>query len=164
VNFDDAWYSQALGYDVEYLGIGADDIEEYAICEHFADTADFLLRCRVENRKVFVHCIMGVNRSVACAIAFLCSGLGMKLRDAVDLASTRRGHVLSNKSFLRQLIDAWAEAEAATEQEELSAAFDKGSDAEPRRTLSFDQNAICRRDAAIRERAHGLACKPILIY
>lgn len=103
-NFDETWYSTILSRDIEYLGIAAADAPGYAMDAHFPDTSAFLARCRMEGRKVLVHCIQGVNRSSAALVAFLCEHLVMPLDDAVVLASTRRGLILSNDSFLAQLV------------------------------------------------------------
>lgn len=113
VSFDEVWYSRALGCEVTYLGIDATDVEGYDMRDHFADAAEFLNCCREEGRKVFVHCVMGVNRSVTCVVAFLCQCLGMPLREAVDIVSQNRGFVLSNASFMQQLIDEFG-SESAT--------------------------------------------------
>lgn len=105
--FDSEWYTNMLGRDTSFLGIAADDEDGYNIERHFAEARAFLGRCRREGRKVLVHCIMGINRSSAALVAFLCGDLGMSLEEAVDLISKHRGHVLSNNSFLKQLISAY---------------------------------------------------------
>jgi len=105
--FDGEWYSGMLGRDTAFLGIAADDVEGYGMERHFGEIGEFLQRCRAEGRKVLAHCIMGVNRSSVAIAAFLCGQMGMPLEDAVDLISQGRGSVLSNSSFLRQLISAY---------------------------------------------------------
>jgi len=158
--FDDTWYSHALGYDVEYMGVGAEDIDGYAIQDHFADTVDFLVRCRDGRRKVFVHCMMGVNRSVACAVAFLCSnlGVGMSLWDAIDLVSKRRGFVLSNISFLQQLTLHFATDE--TEPVEQVGEEYGCKDLSQQRFKSVEQISLCRQQPP-RDRSQTVACTPV---
>jgi len=111
--FDGGWYSGMLDCDVEYHGIAADDEFGYAMDMHYEEAIGFLKQCREEKRKVLVHCIMGVNRSTASLVAFLCGGMEMKFSDAVELVSERRGYVLSNRSFLGQLIAKYATEESS---------------------------------------------------
>lgn len=103
--FDSEWYSDMLGVDVAYCAISAEDKDGYAIDQHFDEMLDFLRKCQSERRKVLVHCVMGINRSATALVAYLCQELGMSLGQAVDLASKRRGHILSNVSFLRCLVE-----------------------------------------------------------
>lgn len=103
-NFDADWYSAGLGYDVTFLGVAARDEDGYPLDTHYAEMSAFLQRCRADGRKVLVHCIMGINRSAAAVVAFLCLGLGKPLEDAIDLVARRRGPVLSNVTFLGQLV------------------------------------------------------------
>jgi len=114
--FDGEWYSRVLGRETAYLGVSADDEPGYPIAGHFAELVAFLLRCRAERRKVLVHCVMGINRSVAAVVAFLSGGLGMDLAQAITLASRSRGHVLSNRSFLAQLAKAYGPGELRDEE------------------------------------------------
>merc|ERR1719195_2340256 len=93
-----------LGYGTAYLAIPADDNESYLIDQHLPEIVNFLHSCRQERRQVLVHCIMGVNRSSAALAAFLCEGLGVDLEESIITISRRRGHILSNRSFLDQLV------------------------------------------------------------
>jgi len=102
--FDGQWYSDMLDCDTSFCGIAAEDKSEYAMDQHFHDAVEFLGSCREEGRRVLVHCIMGINRSSTALIAFLCQDLGMTLPDAVALCSKHRGYILSNHSFLDQLV------------------------------------------------------------
>jgi len=103
-SFDDEWYSDMLGYGTAYLAIPADDNDSYLIDQHLPEIVTFLHACRQERRQVLVHCIMGVNRSSAALAAFLCEGLGVDLEESIITISRRRGHILSNRSFLDQLV------------------------------------------------------------
>lgn len=114
VSFNGDWYTEALGYDVLFHGYAAEDAADYPIKVHFEESGEFLRQCRFEGRKVLVHCIMGINRSAAVLVAFLCRDLGMDLEEAVEIVSKHRGHVLSNRTFLAQLVEHFG-AEAETE-------------------------------------------------
>jgi len=105
--FDGEWYSQMLSRDVMYLGLDAEDAEDYDITKHFLESIEFLDRCRKDRRKVLVHCVMGINRSSALLVAYLCDpdiGRGMHLQEALALVAGLRGPILSNKTFLRDLL------------------------------------------------------------
>eukprot|EP00928_Gymnodinium_smaydae_P097369 TRINITY_DN880_c0_g9_i1.p1 TRINITY_DN880_c0_g9~~TRINITY_DN880_c0_g9_i1.p1 ORF type:complete len:438 (+),score=67.11 TRINITY_DN880_c0_g9_i1:143-1456(+) len=110
--FDGRWYSEVLAKEVAYLGIAARDADGYPMSTHFAEVITFLEGCRRAGRRVLVHCVMGINRSAAAVVAFLCTSQGeagrLQLLEAIDLVSRRRGHVLSNSSFVHQLIDTYA--------------------------------------------------------
>ena len=53
---------------------------------------------------VLIHCWGGVNRSAAVAIAFLTVHRGVPLFAAVDHAMAKRGTILTNQSFRKQLV------------------------------------------------------------
>lgn len=103
-NFDADWYSDVLEWDVYYFGLSARDQDGYKMNDHFPKIIDFLSQCRRDGLKVLVHCVMGINRSAAAVAAFLAGGMGMPLKASLELLAERRGCVLSNKSFLDQLI------------------------------------------------------------
>jgi len=103
-SFDHEWYSDTLGYSTAYLAISAEDNGSYLMDRHFPEIVTFLMSCRQERRRVLVHCVMGVNRSSAALAAFLCEGLGVDLEESIVSISRRRGHILSNRSFLDQLV------------------------------------------------------------
>jgi len=111
VEFDQLWYSDFLECDMAYHGLAALDEDGYRMTDHFEEACQFLELCRQEGRKVLVHCIMGINRSSAALVAFLCAGLGMQLGDAIALASKRRGWILSNNSFIDQLVERFGKPE-----------------------------------------------------
>jgi len=59
--------------------------------------------------KILVNCAMGMNRSAAIIVAFLIDQVKMNLVDAVKLVKEKRGCVLTNKGFQKELIEfAWA--------------------------------------------------------
>mmetsp|Transcript_5484 Transcript_5484/g.9809 ORF Transcript_5484/g.9809 Transcript_5484/m.9809 type:complete len:268 (-) Transcript_5484:120-923(-) len=110
-SFDADWYSDVLELEVVYEGLPARDEAGYDMHGHRREILDFLSGCRRDGRKVLVHCIMGINRSVWATVAFLTGAMGMSLKDAVSLAAEKRGCVLSNASFLDQLIFNFATSE-----------------------------------------------------
>mmetsp|Transcript_98266 Transcript_98266/g.194676 ORF Transcript_98266/g.194676 Transcript_98266/m.194676 type:complete len:331 (+) Transcript_98266:48-1040(+) len=121
-SFDDEWYSDTLGYSTAYLAIPANDNGSYLIDRHFPEIVTFLDSCRQERRRVLVHCVMGVNRSSAALAAFLCEGLGVDLEESIITISRRRGHILTNRSFLDQLVVKYGLGHAKTTESARSAA------------------------------------------
>merc|ERR1719440_406186 len=113
VEFNGFWYSEMCDCDMAYLGLAAADEDGYRMDNHFEEVQEFLDECRQEGRKVLVHCIMGINRSSVALVSFLCRGVGMELSEAVALASKQRGFILSNNSFLDQLIEHFGKKEEA---------------------------------------------------
>ncbi|CAE8639918.1 unnamed protein product [Polarella glacialis] len=108
-SFDADWYSDVLECEVSYSALPAKDEAGYEMCQHFSEVIEFLSGARRSGQKVLVHCVMGINRSVAASVAFLTEGMGMPLKAAVALTAERRGCVLSNNSFLDQLITSFAD-------------------------------------------------------
>jgi len=120
VEFDQSWYSDFLDCDMAYYGIAAADEDGYRMDNHFEEACQFIEMCRLERRKVLVHCIMGINRSSLALVAFLCSGLGMPLSDAIGLASRQRGWILSNNSFIDQLVTRFGVPQAVNAEPTVS--------------------------------------------
>mmetsp|Transcript_78674 Transcript_78674/g.138755 ORF Transcript_78674/g.138755 Transcript_78674/m.138755 type:complete len:281 (-) Transcript_78674:64-906(-) len=112
-SFDADWYSDVLELDVAYEALAAKDEVGYNMQQHYPEVTEFLKQCRRDGKKVLVHCVMGINRSVSATVAFLAGSMGMSLKAAVRLAAERRGCVLSNASFLDQLIRAYGSEEMA---------------------------------------------------
>eukprot|EP00929_Paragymnodinium_shiwhaense_P124187 TRINITY_DN9924_c0_g1_i1.p1 TRINITY_DN9924_c0_g1~~TRINITY_DN9924_c0_g1_i1.p1 ORF type:complete len:415 (-),score=83.47 TRINITY_DN9924_c0_g1_i1:59-1303(-) len=111
VSFSADFYSRGLSADdFWYLALDTEDHFDYPLSEKFDEVAEFLNACRLDGRKVLVHCIMGMNRSAfACAAFLMRMGLargedGLDVRAAVHHVSSRRLDVMKNPSFLKQLI------------------------------------------------------------
>jgi protein-tyrosine phosphatase len=139
--FDGEWYSSMLGYDVSYLGLAADDEPGYDMRKHFEESVGFLAECRKEGRKVLIHCIMGINRSSTALVAFLCEGMGMNLREAIQLASERRGYILSNASFLDQLVSSYGPGKSENSFVSISECSEDGG--KVNRDVSFVSSEGC---------------------
>lgn len=104
IEFNGEWYSRTLQYDVRFFGFAAKDKAGYDMIQHFDSTSAYLKQCRAEGRKVIVHCVMGINRSAATCVAFMVREMKMDLAKAVTMASAARGHILSNRTFVDQLV------------------------------------------------------------
>ena len=112
IEFNQYWYSKQLSKDsFKYLQVDAEDHSRYKISDDFEVCIEFLnhveMTCVDTERKpgVLVHCMQGLNRSGAVAGAWLVHRWNMTLSEAVTSIATRRKGILTNRSFVRQLVD-----------------------------------------------------------
>ena len=93
------------GSGFEVLEEDADDAEGYGLLEkHFQSALQFLDDMRRQGRRTLVHCFAGMNRSATICVAYLIVREEMGLTDAVQLLREKRGVVLKNRSFNRELV------------------------------------------------------------
>jgi hypothetical protein len=92
-----------------YLGLDARDEEGYPLLATHLPSARAFLREQLARTaptgSVLVHCHEGKNRSAALCIAYLLVEERMRLEEAVEHVWRRRPIVLSNESFVQQLIE-----------------------------------------------------------
>ena len=74
-----------------------------SVAKHVMSTIDTTLQA-AHKSGVLIHCWGGVNRSAAVAAFFLVSKCRVPLFAAVDQLMRRRGTVLTNRSFRKQLV------------------------------------------------------------
>ena len=86
-----------------YEGLPAIDKETYDILQH-VDAANTFINKAMTGGKVLVHCTMGVNRSVVLVACYMIGVLKMTLLHTVKTLKERRGTVLRNVGFQRQLV------------------------------------------------------------
>jgi hypothetical protein len=95
-----------------YLHIPLDDIDD--ITPHIPSILTFissalstpsLSRFSNMNRenKVLVHCALGINRSVAAVVAYVCHVKGVRWGQALRLVRERKGDVRPSALFLKQI-------------------------------------------------------------
>ncbi len=92
------------GLDIEYLEFKADDRDAYDISQHFDAAFSYLDRVKRSGGACLVHCALGINRSGATVIAYLMIHSKYPLLKAIKVVKDKRGVVLSNHGFQRQLI------------------------------------------------------------
>lgn len=88
----------------EYLMIPAEDHDAYNIVQHFFEANAFINRAKRVGGKALVHCNLGVNRCGALCAAYLLIEERLPLLEVVRFLKKKRGVVLCNKGFRRQIL------------------------------------------------------------
>ena len=93
-------------HDIKQYVIDAEDEYEFDIINNYLDESfKFIDNCQCnDNGRILIHCMMGMNRSVTILISYLMYRQGMDLFKAVEWVAIRRGWILKNMAFRRQLI------------------------------------------------------------
>jgi len=89
----------------EYLEVQVQDMTGVNILQdHFARIYKFMQHCHHQKKPIFVHCRMGINRSVTICVAFLMYLLKWPLPQALHHVVCRRPKSLGNVTFQSELI------------------------------------------------------------
>lgn len=96
-------YWQLRSVEIQHLYIQADDQLDYNMMGHWEECCDFLQQA-FEEGKALVHCAAGMNRSGTIVAAAMLHFDKMNLLDVARQLKAKRGYVLSNESFLKQLV------------------------------------------------------------
>ena len=86
-----------------FLGFPALDAEDYPILEAHLPALLAFMGEHGRGRRVLIHCMAGMNRSAALLAALLLHQKRMYVEDVVAVLAQKRGSVLSNTGFVRQL-------------------------------------------------------------
>ena len=102
---DDESHTQPL-YDetFKYMGFDAKDAEGYPIMTHFDDIHRFIEDANKNNQKCLIHCMRGVNRSGVLATAYIMVKNKIGPITATQIVYKKRGMLLSNCTFISQLL------------------------------------------------------------
>ncbi|XP_072502731.1 dual specificity protein phosphatase 3 [Notamacropus eugenii] len=91
------------GTNITYLGIKANDTEEFNLSVFFEKAAEFIDRAlNQKDGKVLVHCREGYSRSPTLVIAYLMLRQSMDVRAALSIVRQNR-EIGPNDGFLTQL-------------------------------------------------------------
>lgn len=87
-----------------YKQFEADDDIMYDMLQHFDEAKEFIDSAKDTGGRILVHCVMGRNRSGVICAAYLMEDQQMDLIETVRIVKQKRGIVLTNSGFQRQLI------------------------------------------------------------
>lgn len=104
IAFSAEWY-RAHAHVERYLVVDAEDHPRYRIVGDFELCLDWLAEAETKNSgAVLVHCMQGLNRSAAVCAAWLSRRFEIDTASAAEMIASKRPGVLSNRGFVRQLI------------------------------------------------------------
>lgn len=86
------------------LSLPISDSSHSPISSHFAAAHEFIEQARKENKKVVVHCEVGMSRSPTIVISYLMKYKNINLREAYNLVKSRRPIIQPNVGFIKQLL------------------------------------------------------------
>jgi protein-tyrosine phosphatase len=90
--------------NISYMGFTSDDDDGYPILHHFDEVFSFIETARQNNGKCLIHCAQGRNRSGVLATAYVMLKPRIDPISAVEHVITKRDNILSNGSFVVQLL------------------------------------------------------------
>ncbi|TVY35203.1 Dual specificity protein phosphatase [Lachnellula occidentalis] len=85
----------------EYLHIPLDDIDN--IGPHISAIVMYIEHALRDNGAVLVHCALGLNRSAAAIISYLCHRNGTTAKQALEFVKEKKADVQPSALFLRQI-------------------------------------------------------------
>jgi len=89
--------------DEHFLRIPVNDCLNAQLSPFFDRSFAFIEKARQNNGKVFIHCLAGISRSPALAVAYVMRHLKLSVDDAYRYIKVRRSHISPNFNFLGQL-------------------------------------------------------------
>ncbi|KAL2060077.1 hypothetical protein VTL71DRAFT_9899 [Oculimacula yallundae] len=104
--------SSTSAREIEVLHIPLLDIDD--ITPHIPTILEFIERGVKQDGNVLVHCALGINRSAAAVIAYLCHVKGCDAEEALGWLKQRKADVRPCRMFLGQ-IDRWFGRQGAGE-------------------------------------------------
>lgn len=93
--------------EILHSQLQCEDTEGYPLlARHLDECLTFIEKCEAEHKGLLLHCVMGLNRSTAVAVAFLVLNRRVPLLEAVGRVWRVRGGlpILTNRSFRLELI------------------------------------------------------------
>ena len=78
-----------------------DDIDD--ITPHIPIILSFISSSIQSGNEVLVHCALGLNRSVAAVLAYLCHVIGLDAQKALEVVKEKKADVKPSALFLQQI-------------------------------------------------------------
>eukprot|EP00756_Hemistasia_phaeocysticola_P033391 Hpha_TRINITY_DN16462_c5_g4::TRINITY_DN16462_c5_g4_i1::g.161926::m.161926/K07359/CAMKK2; calcium/calmodulin-dependent protein kinase kinase 2 len=94
-----------LPQGIQQLIISVDDNPDQKLVPFFDQCTEWLDQCVEQDRRVLVHCFMGLSRSVTVVCAWLMKRRRMTFKEAITFIKKGRPAVNPNAGFRRQLIE-----------------------------------------------------------
>ncbi|KAM9299205.1 dual specificity protein phosphatase 8-like [Gastrophryne carolinensis] len=91
--------------DNHFLRIPINDSYCEKILPWLSAAVEFIGKVELVNGKVLVHCLAGISRSAAVAIAYIMRSMGLSLDDAYRFVKEKRPTISPNFNFLGQLLE-----------------------------------------------------------
>ncbi|CAF0737817.1 unnamed protein product [Rotaria sp. Silwood1] len=91
--------------DEHFLRIPINDCLNAQLLPYFEKTYIFIEKVRLNNGRVLIHCLAGISRSPAVAIAYVIRHLHLSADDAYQYVKQRRSQISPNFNFLGQLYE-----------------------------------------------------------
>ncbi|CAH2318930.1 dual specificity phosphatase 8 isoform X1 [Pelobates cultripes] len=91
--------------DNHFLRIPVNDSYCEKILPWLSAAVEFIEKVELVNGKVLVHCLAGISRSAAVAIAYIMRSMGLSLDDAYRFVKEKRPTISPNFNFLGQLLE-----------------------------------------------------------
>ncbi|CAF3166657.1 unnamed protein product [Rotaria sp. Silwood2] len=86
-----------------FLRIPVNDCLNAQLLPYFDQAYSFIEKARLNNGRVFIHCLAGISRSPALAVAYIMRHLNLSVDDAYRYIKARRSHISPNFNFMGQL-------------------------------------------------------------
>jgi len=91
--------------DEHFLRIPVIDCLNAQLLPYFDQAYSFIEKARQDNGRVFIHCLAGISRSPALAMAYIMRHLNLSADDAYRYIKARRSYISPNFNFLGQLYE-----------------------------------------------------------
>jgi len=89
---------------IQYMRIPVDDTFGQNIDDYFHQAIEFIEQARLNNGKVFVHCMAGISRSASIVIAYIIYSHRIDLNSAFRFVSSKRHIISPNLDFMGRLL------------------------------------------------------------
>ncbi|CAF2336903.1 unnamed protein product [Rotaria sp. Silwood2] len=89
--------------DEHFFRIPINDCLNAQLLPYFDKTYTYIEKLRLNNGRVLIHCLAGISRSPAVAIAYVMRHLHLSVDDAYQYVKQRRSQISPNFNFLGQL-------------------------------------------------------------